>query len=196
MVSAVGAGAIFFHPAAMADGRTMIEHTRFVYCPRCGLAELKEFQSNAMRCTECGYVYFHNTASAVGAVIVMTEGILLTKRGHEPHIGKYDLPGGFVEYNETLESALIREVKEELGITVLVEKYLGSFPNTYVYRRVTYFTCDSFFVCRYDGGKETISPNREIAGWMITLVDKLPFGQFGFVSHEQALNRYREITGT
>ena len=44
-----------------------------------------------------------------------------------------DLPGGFVDINETLEEGMIREIDEELGVTIAVEKltYLGSTVDEY-----------------------------------------------------------------
>lgn len=168
----------------------MIEYTRFEFCPRCGLAELKEFSEKAMRCTECGYVYYHNTASAAGAIIETGEGVLVTVRGQDPRNGMYDLPGGFVDYKESLEEAVIREVREELGISVTIDRYAGSFPNSYTYRRVTYFTCDTFFVCRPTREKVTVVLNGEIKNWEIIPHDRLLTLEYAFESHLQALTRY------
>ncbi len=44
--------------------------------------------------------------------------VLLIRRGHEPFVGHYALPGGFVEIGETVEEACRREAKEETGIEV------------------------------------------------------------------------------
>jgi len=168
----------------------MIEYTRFEFCPRCGLAELKEFSNKAMRCTECGYVYFHNTAAAAGAIIETGEGVLVTIRGEEPMAGMYDLPGGFVDYDESLEDAVIREVREELGISITIDRYIGSYSNSYTYRRVTYFTCDTFFVCRPQQDDVKVVLSREIKDWRIIPSDRLLTVEYAFKSHLQALTRY------
>lgn len=59
----------------------------------------------------------------VGALIHDLEGrVLLIKRKFEPNKGKWSLPGGLLETGETLEEAGRREVREELGIEMKVEK--------------------------------------------------------------------------
>ena len=54
----------------------------------------------------------------IGVVIVNQGKIVLIKRGNEPSRGKWTIPGGLVELGETVENAVIREAKEETGLTV------------------------------------------------------------------------------
>jgi len=54
----------------------------------------------------------------IGAVIVSQGKIALIKRGNEPSKGKWSIPGGLVELGESLEHAVIREVKEETCLDV------------------------------------------------------------------------------
>jgi mutator protein MutT len=54
----------------------------------------------------------------VGAVVVHEGRVLLIRRGKEPLRGRWVVPGGTVELGETLEAAVVREVREETGIEV------------------------------------------------------------------------------
>ncbi len=53
----------------------------------------------------------------VGAVVLYRDGILLVKRGKDPCRGCWAVPGGRVEYGESLYDAVIRELREETGIS-------------------------------------------------------------------------------
>ncbi len=55
--------------------------------------------------------------------------ILLIQRGHDPYKGSWALPGGFVDMNETLESAALRELYEETGVKDLFIEQLYTFGN-------------------------------------------------------------------
>ena len=60
----------------------------------------------------------------VGALIHKGGKILLIKRRFEPNKGRWSLPGGLVERGEKVEEATLREVKEELGIGVTLERLM------------------------------------------------------------------------
>jgi mutator protein MutT len=63
----------------------------------------------------------------VGAVVRDEHGrLLLIKRGHEPDAGRWSLPGGRIEAGETDAEALVREMREETGLTVTAGPLVGS----------------------------------------------------------------------
>jgi 8-oxo-dGTP diphosphatase len=83
------------------------------------------------------YEYTRRTEDAVryaeeGAIKVAVDGIIIHKgklvliqRAYEPYKGKFALPGGFVEYGEKTEEAVVREAREETGLRTSVKRLLG-----------------------------------------------------------------------
>lgn len=62
----------------------------------------------------------------VGAVIFNEKGqILMGKRRRSPEAGHWSILGGKVDYMETIEAATIREIKEEAGVDIVIDKLLG-----------------------------------------------------------------------
>jgi len=122
---------------------------RFRHCPHCGGAAHQAERANPFRCDRCGLTLFFNPAAAVGAFVVAPDGrVLVIRREHDPGRGLLGLPGGFVDYGETAEDALRREVREEVGIDLDGMTYFCSFPNEYAFAGVTYRTLDFFYVAR------------------------------------------------
>lgn len=65
-----------------------------------------------------GTEIYRNPAITVDAIIEMDDGIVLIQRGREPFKGMWALPGGHLDYGESLEKAVAREVMEETGLVV------------------------------------------------------------------------------
>jgi ADP-ribose pyrophosphatase YjhB (NUDIX family) len=61
----------------------------------------------------------------VGGAVVRDGQLLLVRRASRHGRGNWQLPGGFIEPNETIERAVVREVREEAGVTAEVEAVLG-----------------------------------------------------------------------
>lgn len=61
----------------------------------------------------------------VGAVVVKEGSLLMVRRGKEPYLGRWSIPGGTLEYGEYLTDAVRREVMEETGIEIEVGDLLG-----------------------------------------------------------------------
>jgi 8-oxo-dGTP diphosphatase len=106
----------------------------FVFCPACATKlENPDPSEGGARCPNCGRTWYRNSAPTVGAAIVRDGRVLLTVRGVEPHKGKFDLPGGFLQAGEEPVAGLKREVKEETGleIDVSMEDCLQIVPHEY-----------------------------------------------------------------
>ena len=61
----------------------------------------------------------------VGGAVVRGERLLLVRRASRRGHGNWQVPGGFIEQDETMELAVVREVEEESGVTAKVEGVLG-----------------------------------------------------------------------
>lgn len=170
----------------------MFNYTCFQHCPKCGGSELIVWHQKGMRCATCQFVYFHNSAAAVAGIIETDAGIVLARRAIEPKFGYLDLPGGFVDYNESFEQALAREIQEELGAEAFDFRYVGSFSNVYEYGGVTYFTVDAVFACQANHLPEQVV-NDEVAAIEIVNLDEFDIERMAFHSLKAALQHYRKL---
>jgi NADH pyrophosphatase NudC (nudix superfamily) len=166
----------------------------FRYCPGCGSKGPKAHSKDKhITCGKCGFEYFHNVASAAGAIIEYESKVLVAVRANEPKAGMFDFPGGFADYGEPIEKTVTREIREELGIKIKGIKYLVSAPNIYIYKGVTYTTTDLFFTCRIDN-PEKIRPNKkEIAEVKFFEPEKIPVQKFAFDSAKKAIKHYIKL---
>ncbi len=85
------------------------------YCGRCGTATEPAPSERAMRCPDCGLLSFPRLAPAVIVLVTRGEEALLA-RGRSFPLPMYSCLAGFVEPGETLEEAVHREVREEVGV--------------------------------------------------------------------------------
>jgi NAD+ diphosphatase len=162
----------------------------FRCCPRCGIA-LTTPGACPLACAACGFAYYFNPAVSAAAILLRDDGqALFIRRGHEPGLGRLAFVGGFVDAGETPEVALRREADEEVGVALETIAYLGSQPNTYAYRGITYRVVDLIFVATLAPGAEP----RQLDGvaaieWHDPLA--LDPGRLAFASMTWALTTYQ-----
>jgi 8-oxo-dGTP diphosphatase len=82
-----------------------------------------------LTCPSCGTVLkqYLNPFPTVDIIIELDRKIILIKRKNPPH--GWALPGGFVDYGESLESAAIREAQEETGLAIYNLQLLGCYSD-------------------------------------------------------------------
>jgi ADP-ribose pyrophosphatase YjhB (NUDIX family) len=169
----------------------------FRYCPSCASEKIEFNRNRVFRCPDCGFVYYHNTATGAGCVISTGETVVLLVRGKDPAKGKLDVPGGFVEPGEGVLDGLLRECREEIGWEPPEPafSFLASFPNSYPYKGINYTTCDIFFTISAAGLSEKdfhIDPE-EIGGLRFIKPSEINFDDLAFDSTRKALRAYLEM---
>jgi len=97
------------------------------FCPHCAgrLAPKVIEGRERLVCRECGFIFYLNPKVAAGTLIEDEGRVVLVRRKVEPCVGRWALPSGFVEYDETVEEAAIRESREETGLEVELDGLLG-----------------------------------------------------------------------
>lgn len=94
------------------------------FCSNCGARVDQAIPAGDDRqrfiCRACGTVHYQNPKVVVGSIPEHQGRILLCKRGIEPRLGKWTLPAGYLENNETLEQGALRETLEETRATVKI----------------------------------------------------------------------------
>jgi NAD+ diphosphatase len=138
------------------------------FCGQCGNPMVKSTKEFAMHCPNCGIANYPRISPAVIVAIIKEKKLLLARR---KEFEMNSLIAGYVEAGETLEEAVNREVKEEVGLNVKNIRYFSSQPWAFSYSLMVAFIAD------YESGD--IQPDGieiEFADWYSTdnLPDKIP----------------------
>lgn len=163
----------------------------FEFCPACGSRAIAFDDIKQFKCENCSFTYFHNVAAAAAAILEYDNKILFIKRAREPQKGKLDLPGGFIDPDESAEEGLNRELYEELGITLDKAKYVGSAQNTYKYRNVTYNTCDLFFYSKIEMLPSQFNES-EVTELVLKNIDEIPIEELAFESTKKGITLFKK----
>jgi len=116
----------------------------FRFCPLCsGALEsrlLKASDPQRLVCVRCEFVFYLDPKLAVGTIISDShDRIVLVRRAIEPGYGRWVFPGGYVDRGEEVQSAAVREAREETGLEVRLDRlvnvysYSGRVPVIIVY---------------------------------------------------------------
>jgi len=102
-----------------------------LFCIECGapLEARPAFGKIRQVCPACGHVHFDDPKVAVGVVVELDGLIVLGRRNHEPNLGQWSFPSGYVDAGEVVEEAAAREVEEETGLKVAIDRLLGVFSE-------------------------------------------------------------------
>ncbi len=137
------------------------------FCGRCGTRTDPADGERAKRCPACGLLAFPRLAPAIITLVERDDGRALLARGVTFPIPMYSCLAGFVEPGETLEEAVHREVREEVGIELADVRYWASQPWPFPHSLMLGFNA------RYAGG-ELVLDEKEIVDAQWWAPDDLP----------------------
>lgn len=158
------------------------------YCPQCGSIGYQYRERKFWYCPVCLFTYFHNVATSSSVIVEVNGSVLMLVRNHEPGRGMLTLPGGFVDPDERAEDAAIRECREETGLEAGALSFVGSWPNEYAYKNVTYKTCDLFFAARSAGSLDTLKLDKsEASSFQLVRPEEIETAPIAFESARRAI---------
>ncbi|MGH2474273.1 MAG: NUDIX domain-containing protein [Candidatus Limnocylindrales bacterium] len=135
------------------------------FCSNCGASlrfgTIDGEQRDRLSCPDCSHITYVNPRLVVTALPVTDDGdIILLRRGIEPGLGEWAQPGGFLEVDETVNQAAIRETWEETGLLVEPGEIIG------LYTRLEAAVVTIAFEARIVGGTAAPTPEAlEIAAF-------------------------------
>lgn len=117
--------------------------------------------------------FWNNPKAAATTIIIKDSEVLVAKRGIEPFKGKYDFPGGFLNYGERAEDAAKREMQEEVGIKIDGLKLIESYTHEYVENTSV---SDYIFVTKTWSGEMKAKDDVEELSWQpVSFIDSDDF---------------------
>ena len=104
------------------------------FCSNCGASlrfgQIDGEDRDRLSCPDCGHIAYVNPRLVVTAFPITDDGeIVLLRRGIEPGLGQWAQPGGFLEVDETVNQAAIRETWEETGLLVEPGEIIGLYTR-------------------------------------------------------------------
>ncbi|MDI3340807.1 MAG: NUDIX domain-containing protein, partial [Sphaerobacter sp.] len=101
------------------------------FCPHCGQPIAQREISGRVRphCPSCRVTFFADPKLAVAVVIEQAGKVVLQRRTIDPGMGRWTFPSGYVERGEPPEVAALREVQEEVGVSVRLTRLIGLYAD-------------------------------------------------------------------
>lgn len=160
------------------------------FCSRCGtglrFGSVPGEDRQRLACTGCGHVAYVNPRLVVTTLPVTDSGqIILIRRGIEPGLGSWAQPGGFLEVDETVNQAAIRETWEETGLLVEPGEIVG------LYTRLEAMVVTIVFEARIVGG--TAAPTPEASEIVAFAPEAIPWPEIAFRTTTWALRDWIDL---
>jgi ADP-ribose pyrophosphatase YjhB (NUDIX family) len=162
-------------------------HPPIRHCRQCGASvvyRLPDDGDTKQRaiCSACHTVHYENPLNVVGTVPMLGDKVLLCKRNIEPRKGKWTLPAGFMELDETTAEGAARETLEEAGAQFEMGP-LFSLLNVRRVGQVHFFYRATLLNDQFDPGQETMEAR-------LFAEEDIPWDELSFRTVRETLLRY------
>ena len=160
------------------------------FCSRCGgqlmFGAIQGEDRERLACEACNHIAYVNPRLVVTTLPITESGeIVLIRRGIEPGVGFWAQPGGFLEVDETVHEAAIRETWEETGLLVVPGDIVG------LYTRLEAAVVTIVFEARIVGG--TATPTPEATEIIAYAPDAIPWPDIAFKTTLWALRDWLRL---
>ncbi|NLI12734.1 NUDIX hydrolase [Pelotomaculum propionicicum] len=97
---------------------------RYFFCPKCGgvLAYKSYGDRDRLTCAGCQYIFYENPVVGVAVIVFDRDGRILLGKRNSSYRGLWCIPCGYVEYDEDVFDAAVREFKEETNLEVKINR--------------------------------------------------------------------------
>lgn len=160
--------------------------TQWLYCPECAkLLQSKRHSDSHDRlaCPAGHFVHYDNPSPTVMGLVTYGDQLLALKRSIDPYNGEWEFPGGFMESGESPRGAVKREVKEETGLDITIDRIFGAYADSYGGDRSLTVTV---FLCSAPTEKVILSAENSDYRWQ----DPAKIGTLAFPAENRALADY------
>jgi len=157
------------------------------HCRNCGTTVVRRVPDDGDTrvrgvCPDCQTVHYDNPLNVVGTIPYLGERVLLCKRNIEPRFGKWTLPAGFMELDETVAEGAARETVEEAGAQFAMGDFF-SLVNIARVGQVHMFYRARLLSDKFDPGHETTEAR-------LFLEHEIPWDEIAFRTVAETLKRY------
>ena len=158
------------------------------YCSNCGQPVSLNIPDGDSHdrfvCSSCNTIHYQNPRMIVGCIPAWEDKILLCKRAIDPKYGKWTVPAGFLENNETAEQGAIRETKEESGANVEIVRLHALYSLPHVAQVYAIYLANMT--------SPYIDPGEESLECRFYKIEEIPWDEIAFTAVTFSLKKYIE----
>jgi 8-oxo-dGTP diphosphatase len=163
-----------------------IQPENFKFCPQCSgplkKRPLKSGDPEQLCCPQCGFIFYLDPKVVVVALIPRDRGLVLVRQNRDHRRDAWVLPGGFVNLGESLEEAVVREVREETRLFIRVNRVLNAYSYPGSQKVVLGFIAEYLY--------GDLAPGDEILEARVFSPEQIPWDRLGFQTTHRALRDY------